>query len=147
MYKGAMIPIYRFTNAEKHGIYYIDENYHDFITIEMNDCEFEFDIPNYMSHYLEVTQPLEVQKFSVKKFSRYSNHIVNLMDKWTIYGRIERDDPSIADVLDEFTQAQIADFIKVSTEKGSVNCTAILMEYKHKHFGEDDIMDEFSLDD
>jgi hypothetical protein len=72
---------------------------------------------------------------------------VFLLDKWTVTKRILQDDVSVVPLLGSFTAAQISEFIRLATEKGCTNVTALLLEYQHEHFGQFDPMAEFTLDE
>ena len=67
-------------------------------------------------------------------------------DKITAYDRVKNDDVSVANVLPQFTLAQISQFINIANENNAVNVMAILLDYKNQHFADYDIMDEFSLE-
>ena len=60
--------------------------------------------------------------------------------------RIARDDTSVESILPSFTLAQITEFIRVATESGSTNVTALLLNYKNQNFADYDPMEAFSLD-
>lgn len=49
-------------------------------------------------------------------------------------------------MLSGFSLAQIAEFLKLATEKNCTNVTAALLDYKKRTFGDFDLMDEFTLD-
>lgn len=145
-YKGVMIPYFRFANQGKHGIHVQDEDFHDSITIWFDDCDTMVERIDYARHSIEPTHRFEVTRFKFKTFTRKTNHIVGLLDKWAVYGRILNDDASITEQLPQFTLAQITEFIKLATENNSTNCTAALMEYKNTNFADYDPMAEFTLE-
>ena len=80
------------------------------------------------------------------KFSRYANHIIYLLDKWTIEERILKNDSTIGDVLDGFTVAQLLEFIKMASDKNSTDSLAVLMDFKDKKYQNIDPMAKFTLD-
>ena len=80
------------------------------------------------------------------KRSRKSNHIIFMLDKWTVIDRIEKDDDSIVALLPTFTLAQLTEFIRLASEKGSTKCQAALMDYKNRNFEAEDPFAEFTLD-
>ena len=82
----------------------------------------------------------------ITKQTRYANHIIYLLDKWTIEERIKNDDASVVDVLDSFTIAQIMDFISVAQETGAQGVLAQIMDYKNKKYKDYDPMDKYTLD-
>ena len=85
-------------------------------------------------------------EFKIKKFSRYANHIVFLLDRWTIEERIIKNDSVIGELLSGFTVAQLLDFISLASEKNSTNSLAVLMEYKNSKFDQYDPLMNFTLD-
>jgi hypothetical protein len=52
----------------------------------------------------------------------------------------------VESMLDAFTPAQICEFIHLTTEKGCVNCSAMLLNYLGSHFEELDPLAEFTLE-
>ena len=85
-------------------------------------------------------------KFSFSKYTRKVNHIVSLLDSWTVEDRLKKDDISVMDLMSGFTLAQITEFIKTAQEANAVNVLALLLEYKNVHFADFDPMDEFTLE-
>ena len=86
--------------------------------------------------------------FQFQRFTRQANHIVSLLDKWTIRQRIKEDDASsIAGMLAGATLAQIEEYLALSTEVQAVNCTAVLLAHKRERFGDMDPMDAFVLEE
>jgi hypothetical protein len=86
-------------------------------------------------------------EFTVEQFTRYTNHIVYLLDKWTVMERILKDDVSVVPLLGSFTVAQISEFIRLASDKSCTNVTASLLEYLNEHFRQFDPMAEFTLDE
>ena len=86
-------------------------------------------------------------KFSYKKYTRYTNHIVGILDGWTVEQRILKDDISVVERLDSFTLAQITEFINQASEHNCNNVTAALLEYKNEHFADYNPMASFWLED
>ena len=97
-------------------------------------------------HFLDLNGELILQDFSVGKPSRAANHIIGLLDKWTAYGRVLKDDATVVDVLDSFTMAQVTELLNLAIENSSTGCTAALLEYKNTHFADFDPMDVFTLE-
>jgi hypothetical protein len=58
-----------------------------------------------------------------------------------------KDDVSVALLLDRFTVAQISEFIRLASEHGCTNVTALLLNYQNEHFGEYDPLAEFTLEE
>lgn len=145
-YNGIHIPAYRFSKQEKHGIdfsfdYGLSEAY-----LNLIDCELEFDEGTAIArHWLDLKGELILGKFTVEKPSRQANHIVSLLDKWTIYGRIINDDVTILEQIGNANVAQVMEYIRVAGENNAVSVTAALMEYKNEHFSDFEPMDEYVL--
>ena len=145
-YKGYLIPYYRFLGQEKHGITVEDYDYHNDIRISFADCNAVVCRVDWARHVIDVNDRFEIEEFSYSEYNRQVNHIVTYFDRATIYDRIRNDDVGIVSLLSKYTVAQIMEFIKVSTESGSHNVTAALLEYKERTYPEIDIMSEFLLD-
>lgn len=88
----------------------------------------------------------EVKNFTYKEYTRQVNHIVTLLDKGTIAGRIKKDDVTVVQWLDWFTLAQITAFIDLANESEAHNVTALLLDYKNQNYPDVDPMAEFTLD-
>ncbi len=151
-YVGCAIPYYRFTGQEKRGIHVDAPAYRDYNGY-YNDIEFKFDVWDAEVKYIDKNIPnyemyecFEIKSFSYKTYNRHINHLVAYFDRATVWDRIRRDDVDVINILPRFTLAQICEFIKVANESGSVNVTALLLEYKNKNFADFDPMAEFSLD-
>ena len=83
-YSGIEIPAYRFKGQEKHGITFEFDFGSSALYIDLNNCELDFDGGSAVGrHDLNLQGHLVLGKFQVRK-SRASNHIVGLLDKWTI---------------------------------------------------------------
>ena len=155
-YLGSEQPLSRFTGNDKHGIHPFGiepgSRYFGFL---MNDCELE--------HFANADQLVgytcgdyvgvrfsgmyyTLGRFSFSRYTRRVNHIVALLDKWTLVDRIREDDLSIVHKLDEFTLAQITGFIRVAQENGATKVLAQLLDYKNAHFADFDPMEEFALE-
>ena len=145
-YKDCMIPYYRFTGQKKHGIEVYDESFHTWITICFKDCDAKVERIDVWKHMLYPDDRFEVQKFSFKKYTRQVNHIVSYLDRITVWDRVRKDDLTVGDMLDNFTFAQIMEFISAAQEANATNVLALLLEYKNKTFSDFDPMDEFTLD-
>ena len=85
-------------------------------------------------------------KCSSRMSNRSFNHVVAQLDKITIMGQIDADDPSVKQYLDSFTVVQVSAFLKYAIENKKANCTAVLLDYYNKHFAEFATMDEFVLE-
>lgn len=149
-YQGIEIPAYRFKGQEKHGIHLkIDQGIYD-VSVFLTDCllwvdgNALFDTSGLSGYSLY--QNVTLQKFECRKESRASNHIIGLLDKWTVYGRILKDDVSAVEHLDSFTLAQVTELLNLAIENSCTNCTAALIEYKNTHFADFDPMNVFTLE-
>lgn len=145
-YLGCMIPYYRLTKREKHGIFVTDEDFHDIIDVKFADCEAKIERIDWNFHEILPDDRFEIQSFTFAQYTRTVNHITAYLDRITVYGKILKDDVSIEQLLPNFTFAQIMDFIEFSAENNCVNVTALLLNYKNQNFSDFDPMDEFSLD-
>lgn len=145
-YAGCMIPFYRFRGQGKHGISVEDYDFHNQIDISFKGCDAFVERIDWHRHEINNDDNFEVQAFGFREYTRQTNHIVAYLDKITVYGRVLKDDTSIATYLDSFTLAQITEFINAAVENQCNNCLAVLMEYKNSKFSEYDPMDEFTLE-
>lgn len=145
-YNDCQVSVYRFMNNEKHGIHFFDEDFHSSIGFTLEECDLDYERTTWNRHSIEKDETFTLGTFTFKTYSRKVNHLVYLLDKWTVSERVLKDDVSVIDILDGFTVAQITEFIQSATENGCVNVTAALLEYKNRTFTEFDPMDEFSLD-
>jgi hypothetical protein len=144
-YEGMELPVRQFSNKQKHGIdLWGATAYSEEFGVTMMHCKLSLEPSNgRFDPYIDMSFTLH--EFSLECFTRYANHIVFLLDKWTVTKRILQDDVSVAPLLGSFTAAQISEFIRLATEKGCTNVTALLLEYQNEHFGQFDPMAEFTL--
>ena len=145
-YKDCMIPYYRFLNQEKHGITVEDNDFHNEIYINLDECDTVIERIDWHRHEINPDDRFEVQTFKFKKYSRQVNHIVAYLDRVTVWDRVRKDDLSVMDMIDGFTLAQITDFIAAAQEANAHNVLAALLEYKNNNFSDFDPMDEFTLE-
>lgn len=146
-YQGVKLPAYRFKGKERHGIQLNFAYDASQLDIWMVDCQLNFDSGSAVErHFLDLNGELILQDFSVCKPSRAANHIIGLLDKWTAYGRVLKDDATVVDVLDSFTLAQVTELLNLAIENSCTNCTAALLEYKNQKFPDFDPMDVFTLE-
>ena len=146
-YSGVKIPVYRFKGQEKHGIRCDFQYGASELSLSLTDCALDFDPGAAVErHYLDLQGELTLGVFQVNKPSRAANHIVALLDQWTVYGRVAKDDASVVEALNNFTLAQVAELLNFAIENQCVNCTAALLEYKNKKFPDFDPMDIFTLE-
>ena len=145
-YNGIHIPAYHFKGREKDGIVLNFDYNQSELHIDTGDCDLTVDGGTAVDwHSLDLKGELILGKFEVKKPSRQANHVVSLLDKWTVYGRIIKDDVAVMEQLNAANIAQIMEYIRVAGENNAVNVTAALLDYKNEHFADFDPMDEFVL--
>lgn len=147
-YEGSVLPIYRFENKDQHGIHsYGLTAYSEDYGFELEDCELDAEGSTWRIVPGETDdETYTLGKFKLIEHTRKSNHIIFVLDKWTITDRIEKDDDSISLMLPVFTLAQITEFIRLANEKNSSVTLAVLMDYKNKNFADADPFAEFTLD-
>ena len=147
-YKGCKIPVLRMSGKDKHGIHsYGLHAYSEDYGFTLDDCTLSYDTSDWLSYdWTSDDIAYELGEFSFTKFTRKVNHIVTILDNMTILGRIRKDDPTIMDMMDSFTLAQITDFIKEAQDAGANNLLAQLIDYKNTHYADYDPMDEFTLE-
>lgn len=145
-YEGQKVSVFRFMHAEKHGITFWDEDFHNSIGFELTGCDIDYDRTTPNRHSIERDETFTLGKFTIEKYDRRVNHIVALLDRWTVYGRILSDDVSVRNILHGFTAAQILEFIRLASENGCAECAAMLLEYKQNTYPDYDPMAEFTLD-
>lgn len=88
----------------------------------------------------------EITSITPKIWNRRSNAIISFLDRISLYGRLHKDDETIAEILDQFTFEQIVDFLAMATKHSLPKVTALLLDYKQTHFGDYDPMDDFILE-
>ena len=147
-YKGAVLSMFRFTGMDKHGIH--SGNLHAYsedIGFVLDDCVIDYKASTWRVVPWDNNEPTyALGTFGFKKFTRKVNHIVSILDKWTVGDRVRKDDVTVMELMDSFTLAQITEFIKTAQEANAVNVLALLLEYKNAHFADFDPMDEFTLE-
>lgn len=140
------MPVYRFKG--QYGIYFDFNIGCSELELNFADCDLEFEnVSAVERHYLNLDGTLKLGKFTFEKYTRTVNHIVSLLDKWTIIGRILKDDASIVPLLDGATLAQIMEYTNLAIENNRTNVTAELLNYKNEHFPDFDPLAEFTLED
>ena len=142
-YDGITIPLNFFKGAEKHGLRYL---YLGAVDLSFTDCLVQYNVEGERRHELDSDARVEITDFRFPKYTRQVNHIVTVLDRWTVRGRIMKDDLSVMDLMPGFTLAQVTEFIAAAQEANAVNVLAALLEYKNTHFADFDPMDEFTLE-
>lgn len=147
-YSGAVLPMYRFSGKDKHGIH--SGSLHAYSTdigFKLDDCKLDHEGSTWRISYDGADgETYTLGKFAFNQYTRRVNHIVSLLDAWTVEDRIKKDDVSVSERLDNFTLAQITDFVKLAQENSAVSVLALLMDYKNSHFSDFDPMEEFTLE-
>ena len=147
-YEGSVLPIYRFENKSQHGIHSWGLTaYSEDYGFQLEDCELDAEGSAWRIVPGETDdETYTLGQFKLIKHTRKSNHIIFILDKWTIVDRIEKDDDSIGLMLPSFTIAQITEFIRIANEKQRSKVLAVLLDYKNKKYKDADPFAEFTLD-
>ena len=145
-YTGCMIPFYRFKDQVKHGITVEDYDFHNDITITLADCDAYVERIDWRRHEIKMEDRFEIKNFAFKNYTRQTNHITAYLDRITVWERVKLDDPTVMEILDRFTLAQIMDLVKLAQDVEAKHLLAQLIDYKNTHFAEFDPMDEFTLE-
>ncbi len=148
MYQDIELPLYQFKGKEKHGISFSYDYSLSILQISFAGCDLELDCSGLdLRHNLDLNGLVKMGGFTFKQYTRQVNHIVALLDQWTIIGRIMRDDASIVAHLDSATLAQVMEYLNLAIDNGKTNVTAELLNYKNERFPDFDPLAEFTLDD
>ena len=138
-----------FSGREKHGIHsYGLSSYSCGYGFSLEDCDLEYKSPDTQLGYYwaESSAVFTLGKFSFKTYTRSVNHVITILDKMTLIGRIRRDDVSVMSMVDSFTLVQILEFINIAQEANAVNLLMQLMECRNTHFTDYDPMDKLTLE-
>ena len=147
-YSGIQLPAYRFKGKEKHGITFQFDYSFGNLDLSFRECELELDMDKVVGrHSLDLDGLFTLGMFTFKTYSRQVNHIVALLDQWTILGRIMKDDASVIAMLGSATLAQVMQYLNLAIENSKTNVTAELLNYKNERFPDVDPLAEFTLDD
>ncbi len=147
-YKGCQLNIYKFSNKEQHGIgTYGMGDYSEDFGFSLTDCELEAECSEWrFVHGMSDNAVYTLGDFRIVKASRVSNHIVGLLDRWTVSERVLKDEQDLGSALNAFTLAQIMELIELASQHSCPNSLAILMDYKNARFPEADPLAEFTLE-
>lgn len=145
-YLGISVPAYCFMNRENDGIHYEKGAGYSSPLLKLADCELDFSWKPSNGIYFTPQDQLVLGSFRVKKVSRAANHIICLLDNWTFMTVLQRDELKDTSILEGCTEAQIQEYIDFSIEHKLTNNTAVLLDYKHEHFGCQNAFDDFVLD-
>lgn len=147
-YEGCELSVYKFSGREKDGIgSYGLTDYSEDYGFTLTDCSLEAENSVWrFIHGITDDATYKLGKFHIKEFSRVCNHIIFLLDKWTVEDRVAKDDADLKTLLSAFTAAQISDLLALAQEKNSVKALAQLLNEKNERFGTVDLDAEFTLD-
>ena len=145
-YQGLELPANHLRSRDKHGIWFEYDNATSELRTSFDGLDLECDFTEFQRHWMDQDARVVFGKLKVKTPGRAANHVLALLDKWTVYGRILRDDVSAAEYLDSFTLAQVTELLNLAIEHNCTNCTAALLAYKNDHFADFDPMDVFTLE-
>lgn len=145
-YKGIAISAYYFMNRENDGIHFKKGVGYSSPSLELTDCELDFSWKPSNGIYFSPQDQLVLGDFRVKCVSRAANHIICLLDSWTFMAVLQRDELKDTSILEGCTEAQIQEYIDFSIEHKLTSNTAVLLDYKHEHFGCRNTFDDFVLD-
>ena len=146
-YTGSVQPVRRFSGKDRHGIHSGNLNaYSEDIGFDLDGCNLDYDASTWrINPWTDQEATYTLGRFSYKTYTRQVNHIVSLLDRWTVEDRVKKDDVSVMDLMSTFTFAQVMEYIGIAQEAQAVNVLALLLEYKNTHFADFDPMDEFTL--
>ena len=145
-YKGISVPAYYFLNRENDGIRFKKRVGYSSPSLELTNCELDFTWKPSNGIYFTPQDLLCLGDFRVKCASRAANHIICLLDSWTFMTILQRDELKDTSVLEGSTEAQIQEYIDFSIAHKLTSNTAVLLDYKHEHFGYRNSFDDFVLD-
>ena len=132
---------------DRHGIHEINlyafsEDY----CFYLDDCELEYEGSTW-KYYEATGGHYTLHGFSFEKYTRKVNHVVSVLDNILIEDLIKKDAvEAVTNMLEDFTLAQILDFIKTASENKAKNVTAVLLDYRNKHIPTENSLDSLLLD-
>ena len=145
-YQGLELPANHLRSRDKHGIWFEYDNATSELRTSFDGLDLECDFTEFQRHWMDQDARVVFGKLKVEKPGRAANHVLSLLDKWTVEGRILKDDVTAVEVLDSFTLAQVTELVNLAIEHQCTNCTAALLAYKNAHFADFDPMDVFTLE-
>ncbi len=145
-YSGIELPANQLRGREKHGIQFGFDYSTVALSVSFAGCDLDCGLTDCRHHSLEPDSKVVFGALKVENPSRQANHIIGLLDKWTVEGRILKDDVSAVEHLDSFTLAQVTELLNLAIENQCTNCTAALLAYKNTRFADFDPMDVFTLE-
>ena len=147
-YKGIDIPLKRFMDRKADGIIYTYDNSYAGLGLGFADCEAEWEAEGIRRGGPDLDAKVTIKEFRFPRFTRRVNHLVGLLDRWSLSQLIERDDAAVSKLLGKLTlsKEETEQYLEQAIACGAKNCTAALLEYKNAHKGAVDPMDAFVLD-
>ena len=145
-YKGIAISAYYFMNRENDGIHFKKGVGYSSPSLELTNCELDFTWKPSNGIYFTPQDQFILGDFRVECASRAANHIIYLLDSWTFMAVLQRDELKDTSILEGCTESQIQEYIDFSIEHKLTSNTAVLLDYKHEHFGCQNAFDDFVLD-
>ncbi len=147
-YKGCELNIYKVSGKEQHGINtYGYTDYSDFFGFTLTDCKLDAKCSAWrFVHGMTDDAVYTLGDFTLERYSRTSNHIMGLLDRWTASERVLKDVIDLEPVLASLTLAQIMELIELASKNEKASSLAVLMAYKNKRFPEADPLAEFTLE-
>ena len=145
-YAGMEIPSYRVKNADEHGIHFHDEDFHDKRYFTTDDMSIDNHCIHEIRHVIPEDERATLGNVTISKITRKNNHILYLLDMWTLKERIRKNEDINESILNSFTLQQIMELIDEANACKAANSIVVLMNYKNKNFKDYDPMDQFILD-
>jgi len=146
-YEGLKLPANYLRSRDKHGIRFSYDIRSSRLWTSFAGLDLECDFTKFQRHGVDPTARVVFGKLNVEKPGRAANHVLALLDRWRVEGRILKDDARMmVKYLDFFTLAQVTEFLNLAIENHCTNCTAALLEYKNTHFTDFNPMDVFTLE-
>ena len=131
-------------NEIRNGIERLGKGFSNF---EIKDCKVIIETVDWTyRHGISPQECFEIKTFTFKRYSRRINAVVAYLDRVTVADRVRKDDVSVMDWMQNFSLAQITEFISSAQESQATNVLAALLEYKNEHFADYDPMVEFTLE-
>jgi hypothetical protein len=141
-YKECMVRLDNLENAGKDGILILEG---EGFRLRLTGFAMSYKI-RYSYEIPDISDVVIDKILEQEKFSKYGNHIVHLLDGFTIKQRIlKRYSISLCE-LDGYSEDKITELIDYASENNCVNSLAMLMNFKDKKFGRYGSAEEYSLE-
>ena len=102
-YKGIDIPLKRFMDRKADGIIYTYDNSYAGLGLGFADCEAEWEAEGIRHGGPDLDAKVTIKEFRFPRFTRRVNHLVGLLDRWSLSQLIERDDAAVSKLLGKLT--------------------------------------------